>query len=161
MPHSYGYRARTRQLFSRKFGEHGAPRISTYLKTYHVGDHVDIKANGAVQKGMPFKGYHGRTGVVYNVTKSAVGVLVKKVVGNRYVEKKINVRIEHVSPSRCREDFLARVKANSEAKKQAKATGVRVPSLKRQPAQPRTAHLVSFSRNPPVTVTPVPYEALI
>jgi large subunit ribosomal protein L21e len=29
------------------------------MKTYKVGDIVDIKANGAVHKGMPFKFYHG------------------------------------------------------------------------------------------------------
>ena len=31
---------------------------------------------GAVQKGMPYKVYHGKTGVIYNVTKSAVGVIL-------------------------------------------------------------------------------------
>ncbi|CAG8753697.1 14251_t:CDS:1, partial [Acaulospora colombiana] len=50
MPHSYGIRARTRYMFARKFREHGAIKLSTYLKTYKVGDIVDIKANGAVQK---------------------------------------------------------------------------------------------------------------
>ena len=30
---------------------------------------------------MPFKYYHGRTGVVFNVTKRAIGVDVKKEVG--------------------------------------------------------------------------------
>jgi len=34
------------------------------------------KITGAVQKGMPYKVYHGKTGVVYNVTKSAVGVIL-------------------------------------------------------------------------------------
>jgi len=45
-----------------------------------VGDYVDIKANASIQKGMPFKGFHGRTGVVFNVTKRALGVTVNKVV---------------------------------------------------------------------------------
>jgi ribosomal protein L21E len=31
---------------------------------------------GAVQKGMPYKVYHGKTGIVYNVTKNAVGVIL-------------------------------------------------------------------------------------
>lgn len=35
-------------------------------------------------------------------------------------KKRINVRIEHVAPSRCREDFLRRVKANDSAKHEAK-----------------------------------------
>jgi ribosomal protein L21E len=52
-------RARTRHMFSRKFREHGAIPLSTYLKTYKVGDIVDIKANAAVQKGLPHKFYHG------------------------------------------------------------------------------------------------------
>jgi hypothetical protein len=31
------------------------PGLSTYLKTYRLGDIVDIKANSTIQKGMPFK----------------------------------------------------------------------------------------------------------
>jgi large subunit ribosomal protein L21e len=46
-----GYRAGTRDLFSRDFRRHGAPGISTYLKTYKVGDYVDIKANASIHKG--------------------------------------------------------------------------------------------------------------
>ena len=37
-----------------------------------------FQGNGAVQKGMPHKSYHGRTGVVYNITPHAVGVIVNK-----------------------------------------------------------------------------------
>jgi large subunit ribosomal protein L21e len=109
---------------------------------------------------MPFKVYHGKTGVIYNVTKSSVGVIVYKKVKHRYIEKRINVRIEHVSPSRSREDFIKRVKANAEAKKQARADGVTV-QVKRQPALPREAHTVSLTDNPPETVTPLPYETTI
>ena len=39
--------------------------LSTFMKAYRVGDIVDIKNNGAQQKGMAFKVYHGKTGVVY------------------------------------------------------------------------------------------------
>jgi large subunit ribosomal protein L21e len=78
--------------------------LGTYMKVYKVGDIVDIKANGAVQKGMPFKVYHGKTGVVYNVTKSAVGVIINTKVGNRYLEKRVNVRVEHISHSRSRDE---------------------------------------------------------
>ena len=59
MPHSFGLRARTRHLFSRDFRQKGPIKLSTYLKTYKVGDIVDIKANGAIHKGMPHKYYHG------------------------------------------------------------------------------------------------------
>lgn len=39
---------------------------------------MDVKVDPSVHKGMPFKYYHGRTGVVFNVTKRAVGVRVNK-----------------------------------------------------------------------------------
>ena len=59
MPHSFGYRARTRHLFARDFRAHGLIPLSTYMRVYRVGDYVDIKANGAIHKGMPHKFYHG------------------------------------------------------------------------------------------------------
>jgi large subunit ribosomal protein L21e len=123
MPHSFGYRGRTRHLFARKFGENGQIRLSTYLRTFKVGEIVDIAGNGAVQKGLPHKFYHGKTGVIWNVTPRAVGVQVNKLVGNRIIRKKIHVRIEHVKHSTCREDFLKRVKVNDEKKRTAKAAG--------------------------------------
>lgn len=67
--------------------------------------------------------HDSRTGVVYNVTKSAVGVIVHKRVGNRYMEKRVNIRIEHVKHSKCRQEFLERVKENAQKKKAAKETG--------------------------------------
>ena len=35
---------------------------------------------------MPFKHYHGRTGVVFNVTKRAIGVTVNKSVSWEWIE---------------------------------------------------------------------------
>jgi len=64
-----------------------------------------------------------RTGIVYNVTPSAVGVIVYKIVGNRYIEKRVNIRIEHVRHSKCRQEFLDRVKANHDAHVAAKEKG--------------------------------------
>ncbi|KAI0487695.1 ribosomal protein L21e-domain-containing protein [Xylaria cf. heliscus] len=160
MGHAAGLRAGTRYAFSRNFRQKGFIRLSTYLQQYKVGDIVDIKANGAVQKGMPHKVYHGKTGVVYNVTKSAVGVIIYKQVGNRYLEKRVNLRVEHVSLSRSREDFLKRVKANAVAKKEAKEKGITV-QVKRQPAKPREARTVSLKDNHPETVVPLAYETTI
>ncbi|KAL3471286.1 ribosomal protein L21e-domain-containing protein [Aspergillus californicus] len=158
MGHSHGLRSGTRYAFSRSFREKGMIHLSTYLKTYRVGDIVDIKVNGAVQKGMPYKVYNGKTGVVYNVTKSSVGVLLYKMVGNRYMEKRINVRIEHVKHSRSREDFIKRVKENAQKKRQAKEQGVHM-HLKRQPTLPREAHTVEGTT--PETITPLPYDTHI
>lgn len=109
---------------------------------------------------MPHKVYHGKTGVIYNVTKSAVGVIIYKKVKHRYIEKRINLRIEHIHPSRSRDDFLRRVKENAALKKKAQAEGKPV-QLKRLPALPREARTVSFKENKPETVTPLPYETTI
>jgi len=160
MPHSFGYRARTRYLFSKDFRSHGPEHLSTYLKTYKVGDIVDIKANAGIQKGMPHKFYHGRTGIIYNVTKSAVGIIVNKRVGNRFLEKRINVRIEHIKHSKCRDDFLRRVKENAAKKAEAKANKTTY-QIKRQPAQPRKSHHVSTKNQIIETITSIPYEAIV
>lgn len=95
---------------------------------------------------------------MYNVTKRAVGVIVNKQVGNRYIEKRVNIRIEHVKHSKCRDDFLERVKKNTELKKQAKAAGT-VVNVKRQPVAPRTARYVSSKNNAPETLQPIAYES--
>ena len=47
-----------------------------YLKKYKLGQIVDVRGDGGVQKGMPHKFYHGKTGIVWNVTKRAIGVQV-------------------------------------------------------------------------------------
>lgn len=109
---------------------------------------------------MPFKLYHGKTGVVYNVTKSSVGVIIYKRVDNRYIEKRVSVRIEHVIHSRSREEFLTRVKENAVKKQKAKEQGVHV-HLKRQPVGPRTGHVVSMEGNKPESIAPVAYDTSI
>jgi len=109
---------------------------------------------------MPHKVYHGKTGVVYNVTKSAVGVIIYKKVKHRYIEKRVNLRVEHVSLSRSREEFVRRVKTNAELKKKSKTDGTHV-HLKRQPLMPREARTISMKENVPETVVPIAYETTI
>jgi large subunit ribosomal protein L21e len=160
MTNPKGYRRGTRYLFARRFRRHGVEHLSTYLKVYKRGDIVDIKGNGAFQKGMPHKYYHGKTGRVYNVTKHAVGVIVNKRVRNRVIAKKINVRIEHVSHSTCRQDFLTRLKQNEELKRKAKESGVIV-NLKRQAKQPKEGHFITVNKlNKPQNLHPIPYELI-
>ena len=108
---------------------------------------------------MPYKVYHGKTGVIYNVTNAAVGVIIYRKVGNRYIEKRVNVRIEHVKLSRSREEFLNRVKENAAKKKKAKEEGTHM-HLKRQPVMPRTARKVEVGEGVE-TIVPIPYETTI
>jgi ribosomal protein L21E len=73
-----GYRRGTRYMFARPFRKHGVEPLSTFYRVYKRGDIVTIKGNGAFQKGMPHKVYHGKTGRVFNVSKHALGVVVNK-----------------------------------------------------------------------------------
>ena len=156
MGRSEGYRSNTRDKFSKGFRKHGAVPLSKYLVTYKVGDYVDIKADGSIHKGMPHKYYHGRTGRVWNVGKRALGVTVNKRVGNRIIPKRICVRVEHLSKSKCREDFLKRVRDNGRRRVEAKKQGVKI-DLKRSPGWPEEGRQVKIQKAP-ITVTPKPYE---
>ena len=160
MTNTKGYRRGTRYMFARQFRKHGVIPLSTYMKVYKRGDIVDIKGNGAIQKGLPHKFYHGKTGRVYNVTPHAVGVIVNKQVRNRIMPKRINVRIEHVKHSNSRLDFLNRSKKNELLKKEAKEKGIKLQQsqLKRMPEAPRPAHFVRTKNNKPEMVQPIPYE---
>merc|ERR1711916_356931 len=157
MPHSFGYRARTRNLFARDFRKHGMPAMSTYLTNYKVGDLVDIKANSAIHKGMPHKFYHGRTGRVFNVTRRALGLIVNKPLGNRMLAKRITVRVEHVKPSNSRKAFLARVKENEKIKDEARKNKTKPVGLKRFPKVPRDGALVKSKKSEIVEMRAVPY----
>merc|ERR1711921_28176 len=134
MTNTKGYRRGTRYMFSKKFREHGTIPLTKYLTVYKKGDIVDIKGDGSVQKGMPHKVYHGKTGRIFNITKHAVGVIVNKRVRGDILPKRINVRIEHVKHSKSRLSFIARVHKNEEDRAANRKAGV-FTSLKRIPEQ--------------------------
>eukprot|EP01071_Lankesteria_metandrocarpae_P015434 Lankesteria_metandrocarpae@DN967_c0_g1_i10.p1 len=141
MPHSFGYRARTRDKFSKNFRQHGKPLLGQYLQPIQRGDYVDVMVDPSVQKGMPFHFYHGKTGVVYNVTRRAVGIEIKKRVKQREIMKRIHVRIEHVRKSRSREDYLRRRIENQKLREEAKKRGEKI-DVRRVPEQPQEGAIV-------------------
>jgi len=124
-------------------------------------DPVEEEHGNLIQpSSMPYKVYHGKTGVVYNVTKSAVGVIIFRQVRNRYIEKRVNIRIEHVRKSRSRDEFLNRVKENAAKRVTAKTENVHV-HLKRQPVMPRGARTVSAKEQKPENIAPIAYDTHI
>jgi len=50
MPAGHGVRSRTRDTFSRGFRQKGYINLTTYLRSFKLGDYVDVKVNGAVHK---------------------------------------------------------------------------------------------------------------
>jgi large subunit ribosomal protein L21e len=98
------------------------------------------------------------------------------------LEKRVNVRVEHIKHSKCRQEFLDRVVANDQKKKEAKEAGGKLSfsifslvgirllnfvillvsfNLKRIPAQPREARHISTKFNVPQTIAPIAYETLL
>jgi len=142
MPTSFGVRARTRDKFSKAFRTKGNPGLSTFLTRFRVGEYVDIKANAAQQKGMPYHYYHGRTGVIFNVNAHAVGVEMTKLVRGKLLRKRIHVRVEHVRKSRCQSDFIVRRREKALKLKEAKDAGKEKPVIKRVPAGPRPGEMI-------------------
>jgi large subunit ribosomal protein L21e len=151
MPHSFGVRARTRDKYSKAYKTAGAPGLATFLTPYRVGDYVDIRADPSQQKGMPYQYYHGRTGVIFNVNKVAVGVEMTKQVRGKLLRKRIHVRIEHVKRSRCQADFKQRRNEKAMILKAAKEAGKPKPVVKRIPVGPRPGEMIKSKK----TVTEV------
>ncbi|CAD7676619.1 unnamed protein product [Nyctereutes procyonoides] len=152
MTNTKGKRRGTCYMFSRPFRKHGKRKhgvvpLVTYMRIYKKGDIVDIKGMGLVQKGMPHKCYHGKSGRVYNFTQHAVGIVVNKQVKGKILAKRINSQ----------DSFLKRVKENDQKKKEAKEKGTWV-QLKSQPAPPREAHFVRTNEKEPELLEPIPYE---
>ncbi|XP_045656564.1 60S ribosomal protein L21-like [Ursus americanus] len=156
MTNTKGKRKGTCYMFFRPFRKHGVVPLATYMQIYKKGDIVDIKGMGTVQKGMPHKCYHGKTGRVYNVTQHAVGIVVNKQVKGKILAKRINICTEHIKHSKSRDSFLKLVKENDQ-KKEAKEKGTWV-QLKRQPAPSREAHFVRTNGKDPELPEPILYE---
>ena len=159
MVRSNGKRANTRDLFKKSFRKKGAEHLSTYLQVFKVGDFVDIHINPAVMKGMPHKFYQGRTGRVFNVSRSAVGVEVSKTVGNRIMMKRFHIRTEHVKKSRCNEDYLKRCHSREMEAREAHSKGEKYTVIKRTPVLPAKAHVVDGTKME--LVEPIPYEFVV
>ena len=159
MPHCFGVRARTRDMFAKPYRRHGPTAMNRLLLSYFKGEYVDVIADGSVQKGIPFKYYHGKTGKVFDVTKHSLGVIINKKVGNRIIPKRIHVRIEHVRKSQSREAFRDRVRKNDALKREAKAKGEKI-NTKRVPKMPREAHVVEVQAAGVEFVNPIKFREL-
>jgi large subunit ribosomal protein L21e len=68
------------------------------------------------------------------------------------------VRIEHVQPSRCREDFLRRRETNDAVKHEAKVKGEKPPTLKRAVKGPRDGFTLTDVAME--TMTAIPYDII-
>jgi len=77
MPHSHGFRSRTRKLLTKKENEGFSDRFLK-LNKLGKGDKVVIKLNPTYHKGMPHKRYHGKVATIVKRRGRAFEVVVSK-----------------------------------------------------------------------------------
>lgn len=116
--------------------------------------------DSSIHKGMPFKHYHGRTGVVFNVNKRAVGVIINKEVNGRILRKQLHISTPHLTPSTCQKQIISRKKSNEAIKQAVRAGKAEKQNLKRVNTQPKTGYFYTLE-NTPETIQPLPYVDLV
>jgi large subunit ribosomal protein L21e len=94
MRKSKGYRRGTRHLLKKEPRERGKTGLSKLLEEYQSGDHVVVKIDPSMQKGMPHRRFQGRVGTVTDRRGRSYVVTVSQ--GN--ATKEIVVRPEHLEP---------------------------------------------------------------
>jgi large subunit ribosomal protein L21e len=85
------------------------------------------------------------------------------VVRNRVEKKRVNVRIEHIRPSKCRADFLDRVQRVDEKLREAKKAGkkLHISEIKRFPTAPKAGFEVSSKGAVVSTLQPVKFDDML
>jgi len=146
MTRSKGKRSNTRSINTRAFKCRGPEHISSYIQTFKVGDFVDVAINSSIHKGMPYKFYHGKTGKIFNISKSSIGVKMQKIVGNRKIIKKINIKIEHLKKSRTKVEFLDRIKSKDKNRSNLKFSNSLHTFFRQKPCFQIDNHWISFNR---------------
>lgn len=91
---SKGYRSGTRRLLKKEHKERGKIRMSKLLQEYQPGNRVVVRIDPSIQKGMPHRRFHGKTGTVTEKRGRSYVVTVPQ--GNAV--KEITVRPEHIEP---------------------------------------------------------------
>jgi len=109
---------------------------------------------------MPHKFYQGRTGVVFNVTKRAIGVTVNKQVNTRIVKKQVHIAVPHLKPSTCQAQIISRKVTNEAHKAAVRAGKAERINLKREHKAPKGAFFFTVNEDP-TTIQPTPYVDLV
>jgi len=64
MAHHNGPRKKTRYKFKKDLRRRGLAPVTSLIRKYEVGDKVHIVCEPSVQKGMPHRRFHGKTGTI-------------------------------------------------------------------------------------------------
>lgn len=64
MAHHNGPRKKTRYKFKKELRRRGLPPVTSVIQKFEVGQNVHIVCEPSIQKGMPHRRFHGKTGTV-------------------------------------------------------------------------------------------------
>jgi large subunit ribosomal protein L21e len=64
MAHHNGPRKKTRYKFKKELRRRGLPPVTSVIQKFEVGQNVHIVCEPSIQKGMPHRRFHGKTGKV-------------------------------------------------------------------------------------------------
>jgi len=159
MGRSNGKRANTRNSYSRAFKKHGQEHSSTYIRTFKLGEYVDISANSSIQRGLPYKFYHGKTGIIFSITKFSAGVKVEKKVGNKKIIKRLNIRLEHLIKSKTRIKFNEKLKSRDTIRRLASVISGKSTCYKEVSIDRGQCHFVPFQKI--INIDPEPYSIIV
>ena len=107
-------------MFSRPLRKHGVVPLATYVQIYKKGDLIDIKGTGIVQKGMPHKCYHSKTGSLQRYPACCWHHC--KQTRARFLTREL-MCVSSILSTQSRDSFLKCMKENDQKKKEAKEKG--------------------------------------
>ena len=92
MAHHNGPRKKTRYKFKKELRRRGLPPVTSVIQKFEVGQNVHIVCEPSIQKGMPHRRFHGKTGTVLGQRGRAWILAIRD--GN--AEKVIIARPQHL-----------------------------------------------------------------
>jgi large subunit ribosomal protein L21e len=87
-----GPRKKTRYKFKKELRRRGLPPVTSVIQKFEVGQNVHIVCEPSIQKGMPHRRFHGKTGTVLGQRGRAWVLAIRD--GN--AEKIIIARPQHL-----------------------------------------------------------------
>jgi large subunit ribosomal protein L21e len=70
-------RRKTRYQMTKHVRRRGKLSLSSFFKSFKEGDKIILNAEPAVQKGIYFRRFHGKTGIIQGKTGSCYRVLIR------------------------------------------------------------------------------------
>jgi large subunit ribosomal protein L21e len=91
-----GPRKKTRYKFKKELRKRGIPPVTSVIQKFEIGEKVHIVCNSSIQKGMPHRRFHGKTGTVVGQRGRAWMLTIAD--GN--AEKVVIARPQHLKAQR-------------------------------------------------------------